>query len=128
MKIILKFIIIFLIFYPSGALYASDKIDRIDTLSKSLRCLICQGQSVYDSQSDFALSVKELINNKIKDGYSDEDIYNYLKTKYGDWIMYDPQLNKNTILLWLLPLILFIFGGLLIFRKAIIKLDKKNNV
>ena len=128
MKIILKFIIIFLIFCPSGALYASDKIDRIDTLSKSLRCLICQGQSVYDSQSDFALSVKELINNKIKDGYSDEDIYNYLKTKYGDWIMYDPQLNKNTILLWLLPLILFIFGGLLIFRKAIIKLDKKNNV
>ena len=125
MKIILKFIIIFLIFYPSGALYASDKIDRIDTLSKSLRCLICQGQSVYDSQSDFALSVKELINNKIEDGYSDEDIYNYLKTKYGDWIMYDPQLNKNTILLWLLPLILFIFGGLLIFRKAIIKLDKK---
>ena len=128
MKIILKFIIIFLIFYPSGALYASDKIDRIDTLSKSLRCLICQGQSVYDSQSDFALSVKELINNKIEDGYSDEDIYKYLKTKYGDWIMYDPQLNKNTILLWLLPLILFIFGGLLIFRKAIIKLDKKNNV
>ena len=128
MKIILKFIIIFLIFYPSGALYASDKIDRIDTLSKSLRCLICQGQSVYDSQSDFALSVKELIKNKIEDGYSDEDIYNYLKTKYGDWIMYDPQLNKNTILLWLLPLILFIFGCLLIFRKAIIKLDKKNNV
>tara|TARA_B100000513_G_C11786278_1_gene146701 strand:+ start:120 stop:485 length:366 start_codon:yes stop_codon:yes gene_type:complete len=121
MKIILKFIIIFLIFYPSGILYASDKIERIDTLSKSLRCLICQGQSVYDSQSDFALSVKELINNKIEDDYSDEDIYNYLKTKYGDWIMYDPQLNKNTILLWLLPLILFIFGGLLIFRKVFIK-------
>ena len=128
MKIILKFIIIVLVFYPSGILYASDKIERIDTLSKSLRCLICQGQSVYDSQSDFALSVKELINNKIEDDYSDEDIYNYLKTKYGDWIMYDPQLNKNTILLWLLPLILFIFGGLLIFRKAFIKLDKKNNV
>ena len=72
--------------------------------------------------------MKELINNKIEDDYSDEDIYNYLKTKYGDWIMYDPQLNKNTILLWLLPLILFIFGGLLIFRKAFIKLDKKNNV
>ena len=125
MKIILKFIIIFLIFYPSGALYASDKIDRIDTLSKSLRCLICQGQSVYDSQSDFALSVKELINNKIEDDYSDEDIYNYLKTKYGDWIMYDPQLNKNTILLWLLPLILFIFGGLLIYKKVFINEHKK---
>ena len=128
MKIILKFIMVFVIVYPPGNLYASDKNKRIDRLSKNLRCLICQGQSVYDSQSDFALSVKELINNRIEDGDNDEDIYKYLKTKYGDWIMYDPQLNKNTILLWLLPLILFIFGGLLIFRKAIIKLDKKNNV
>ena len=121
MKIILKFIMVFVIVYPPGNLYASDKNERIDRLSKNLRCLICQGQSVYDSQSDFALSVKELINNRIEDGDNDEDIYKYLKTKYGDWIMYDPQLNKNTILLWLLPLILFIFGGLLIFRKAFIR-------
>ena len=128
MKIILKFIMVFVIVYPPGNLYASDKNERIDRLSKNLRCLICQGQSVYDSQSDFALSVKELINNRIDDGDNDQEIYSYLKTKYGDWIMYEPQLGKNTILLWILPLILFIFGGLLIFRKAIIKLDKKNNV
>ena len=92
-----------------------------------MRCLICQGQSIYDSQSDFALSVKDLIKEKIDEGQNDDEIYNYLKIKYGDWILYEPRLDKKTVLLWLLPLILFVFGGLLIFRKVFIKLDKINN-
>ena len=45
-------------------------------------------------------------------------IYRHLKDKYGDWIMYEPELDKKTLLLWILPLILFVFGGLLIFKKA----------
>ena len=106
--------------------YASLKNERVDKISKNLRCLICQGQSIYDSQSDFALSVRDLISKKIDEGEKDDNIYKYLKLKYGDWIVYEPELNKNTILLWLLPLILFIFGGLLIFRKVIIKLNKNN--
>ena len=86
-----------------------------------MRCLICQGQSVYDSQSDFALSMKQLIQNKIDQGVEEDEIYKYLKEKYGEWIVYDPEVNKNTFLLWILPLILFIFGGLLIIRKVTIK-------
>lgn len=108
--------------------YADAKLERIEKLSKNLRCLICQGQSVYDSQSEFAISVKELIKEKIADGEQDDEIYNYLKIKYGDWIMYEPEVDKSTIVLWILPLILFIFGGLLIFRKVFIKINKKNNV
>ena len=83
--------------------------------------MICQGQSVYDSQSDFALSMKQLIQNKIDQGVEEDEIYKYLKEKYGEWIVYDPEVNKNTFLLWILPLILFIFGGLLIIRKVTIK-------
>ena len=86
-----------------------------------MRCLICQGQSVYDSQSEFAISLKELINTKLEQGTGEEDIYKFLQSKYGDWILYEPEFDKNTILLWGLPLILFIFGGLLIFRKVFIK-------
>ena len=125
MKINLKttIILIFLLFLKNN-LYADANYQRVDKLSKNLRCLICQGQSVYDSNSEFALSIKDLIKKKIQEGEKDEDIYDYLKIKYGDWIMYEPTLSKNTIFLWILPLILFIFGGLLIFRKAIIKLDK----
>ena len=125
MKINLKAtIILFFLIFLKNNLYADANYQRVDKLSKNLRCLICQGQSVYDSNSEFALSIKDLIKKKIQEGEKDEDIYDYLKIKYGDWIMYEPTLSKNTIFLWILPLILFIFGGLLIFRKAIIKLDK----
>ena len=102
---------------------AAQNLDKVDKISKNLRCLICQGQSVYDSQSDFALSIKQLIEIKISEGKEDKEIYEYLKSKYGDWIMYEPELDKKTILLWILPLILFIFGGLLIYKKAFIRYE-----
>ena len=92
----------------------------VDKISKNLRCLICQGQSVYDSQSDFAISMNILIDNKIKEGKSEKQIYDYLKNQYGEWIVYDPEFNKKNLILWVFPLILFIFGGLLIYRKVFI--------
>ena len=97
---------------------------KVDKISKNLRCLICQGQSVYDSQSEFALSVKTLISNKLEAGSSEKDIYDFLKSKYGDWIVYDPEFNNYTLVLWILPLFLFIFGGFLIARKVIINREK----
>ena len=93
---------------------------KVDEISKNLRCLICQGQSVYDSNSEFALSVKTLISNQLDAGDTEEDIYKFLKSKYGDWIVYEPGFNKYTLVLWILPLFLFIFGGLLIVRKVFI--------
>ena len=108
----------------NNSVLADNNISKVDSISKNLRCLICQGQSVYDSQSEFAISVKDLIKKKIEEGNSDNDIYEYLKNKYGDWIMYEPELDKRTLLLWILPLILFVFGGLLIFKKAFINYNK----
>ena len=118
MKIIFKLIIIFLFFQNYSLAESSQEVDKI---SKNLRCLICQGQSVYDSQSDFALSMKILIQSKIDEGKNDEQIYKFLKSKYGEWIVYDPEVSKNTFLLWFLPLILFVFGAILIIRKLSIK-------
>ena len=99
----------------------ADNSQQIDKISKNLRCLICQGQSVYDSQSDFALSMKVLIDNKINEGKTEKEIYDFLKNKYGEWIVYEPEIGLNTILLCVIPLILFIFGGILIVRKVSIK-------
>ena len=99
----------------------AENSEQVEKISKNLRCLICQGQSVYDSQSDFALSMKTLIDKKINEGKDEREIYEFLKNKYGDWIVYDPEISKNTILLWVIPLILFIFGGILIMRKVSIK-------
>ena len=98
----------------------TETVILVDKISKNLRCLICQGQSVYDSQSEFALSMKILIKEKIEEGNTEKEIYDFLKRQYGEWIVYDPKFSKNTLLLWGFPLILFIFGGILIFRKVFI--------
>ena len=116
----LKYILIaiFCLFILQENLKANQSSFLVDKISKNLRCLICQGQSVYDSQSDFALSMKLLIKKKINEGNSEKQIYKYLKNQYGEWIVYDPELNKKNLLLWAFPLILFIIGGILIFRKV----------
>ena len=119
----IKFVVLFLIVFQAlyTIAFSNENKINIDNISKNLRCLICQGQSIYDSQSEFALSMKKLIKNKISNGASEEEVYSFLKQKYGEWIVYDPEVNKNTILLWGIPLVLFIFGGLLIMRKLTIK-------
>ena len=119
-------LVFFLFFLPLvnfSNTFAEDS--KVNEISKNLRCLICQGQSVYDSNSEFALSIKNLISSKLAAGDSEEDIYNFLKSKYGDWIIYEPGFNKFTLVLWILPLFLFIFGGLLIVRKVFINRVKK---
>ena len=110
--------IIFLMNFLSSDLQAKNlKIE----ITKNLRCLICQGQSVHDSDSEFANSLKILVEKKLNDGLNEEQIYSFLKNKYGDWILYDPGLSKNTYFLWLLPILMFLFGGAIILRKVILK-------
>ena len=113
--------LILLLYFSFNFSYANEINTKVDKITKNLRCLICQGQSVYDSQSDFAVSMKLVVKNKIDEGKEEEEIYDYLKNKYGEWIVYEPELNQNTFLLWSIPLILFAFGGLLIIRKVTIK-------
>ena len=119
----LIFFLLFFIFFNLNNVFGENA--KVDEISKNLRCLICQGQSVYDSQSEFALSVKTLILNKLESGNSEKDIYDFLKSKYGDWIVYEPEFNNYTILLWILPIFLFIFGGFLIASKVIINREEK---
>ena len=117
---VLSFFIIFILSIPLNSLNA-EEYDKRNKITKNLRCLICQGQSVYDSDSEFANSLKILVDKKLAEGLSEDQIYKYFKTKYGDWILYDPELNKNTYILWLLPLLIFLIGGAIIYKKFIIK-------
>ena len=119
MKIFKLFLIIFIIF-PINNLKADNEVLKIK-ITKNLRCLICQGQSVYDSDSEFANSLKFLVNKKLNDGLSENQIYDYFQDKYGEWILYNPNLNKNTYILWLLPILIFLIGGAIIFKTFIIK-------
>ena len=99
----------------------ADGIKTENKIAKNLRCLICQGQSVYDSDTEFANSLKIIVEKKLNEGQSEKQVYDFLKDKYGEWILYDPEFNKNTYFLWLLPITLFLVGGLIVFRLFIIK-------
>jgi len=121
MKILKIFIIVFL-FTGFSHLKSDEKNNELKSkILKNIRCLICQGQSVYDSKSEFASSIKLIVNKKINEGLKEEQIYEFLREKYDDWIIYDPQLKRNTYILWLLPLLLFLIGGVIILKKLYIK-------
>ena len=117
MKILKIFILLFLV--TNFSELRSDEINDVlkNKILKNIRCLICQGQSVYDSESEFASSIKLIVDRKINEGLKEKQIYQFLREKYGNWVIFDPKLSKNTYVLWLLPLLLFLFGGAILFKK-----------
>ena len=116
----LKYLILIFFIINFNPLNAQD--DNLHTkITKNLRCLICQGQSIYDSDSEFANSLKLVVKQKLENGQNEKQIYDFLQKKYGEWILYDPKFNKNTYFLWLLPILIFIIGGVIIFKLFIIK-------
>ena len=119
---ILKILIILFLSIGFSHLKSDEKNNELkNKILKNIRCLICQGQSVYDSESEFASSIKLIVDKKISEGFKEEQIYKFLREKYGDWIIYDPKLKKNTYILWLLPLLLFLLGGAIMYKKITIK-------
>ena len=124
-------ITIFLLFFFSNQLSAfakslNNEIDvnnRIREISQNVRCLVCQNQSIDESNSELAKDLKILIKEKLILGDSDEEIYGFLKERYGDYILLKPPLNLNTVILWFLPFIVLILGSIMIFK--IIKSNKR---
>jgi len=111
----MKFKIISIIFflYLSNFLYAKEVVDE-SKIHKNLRCLVCQGQSVSDSNSDFAQTLKMVVKDLIEEGKTEDEIYRFLSEKYGDWILYKPKFNSENLFLWAFPYLVLIFGGLLL--------------
>ena len=122
MKII-KFLLISIFYFSSFSSFSNEKNSELETkIYKNLRCIICQGQSIYDSQSDFAESMKLVVKQKLDLGMSEQEIYLFFKDQYGEWISYDPEFNAKTYFLWGLPFLIFLLGGAIILRKlAVLK-------
>ena len=94
--------------------YSSNLTLNANDIHKNLRCLVCQGQSISDSNSDFAQTIKLVVEDLIDEGKTEEEIYSFMSDKYGDWIVFKPQFNIQNSLLWILPYIVLIFGGFFI--------------
>ena len=121
MKII-KFLIFILLIFKFLTISILAKEDISNKIYKNLRCLVCQGQSIADSNSEFALTVKAVVKDKLNKGFKEEDIYKFMAEKYGDWILYNPPLKTKSFLLWILPYAFLIISGVglfYIFKKTL---------
>jgi|TARA_B110000259_G_C13932798_1_gene369620 cytochrome c-type biogenesis protein CcmH len=124
----MKLKIFILLFYvlSVGLTHSSENQTKLLEIYKNLRCLVCQGQSIADSNSDFAATIKLVVEDQFNEGKTEDEIYSFLISKYGEWIVYQPTFNKNNFLLWVLPYLIFIFGGFIIF--LIVRKTKYNRV
>ena len=89
---------------------------RARNISKNIRCMVCQNQSIDESNAPLAKDLRILIRNKIKEGKKDKEIYNFLTDRYGDFILLKPPLKSSTLALWLLPFIFLIIGFFIVFH------------
>ena len=100
---------------PEEILKNQNQELRARNISKNIRCMICQNQSIDESNAPLAKDLRILIRNKIKKGNKDEEIYKFLTDRYGDFILLKPPLKLSTLALWLLPFIFFIVGIFVVF-------------
>ncbi len=114
-------ILITLIFFPLN-LFSNENIEKkAREINKKIRCVVCQSQSIDDSDSILARDLRKLIKDKLEEGQSEKEITNYLVARYGEFILLKPKFNPNTYILWLTPIIIILFGIFLIkgiFRKS----------
>ncbi len=110
-QLFFKIIICFYFILYSKFASAEDKFDdKVKNLTLELRCMTCQNQSVYDSNSDFAEDIKILVKNKFKEGLNEKEIKFFLTKRYGEYILFKPYFNIKNLLLWLFPFILLLFS------------------
>ena len=109
LKIILTIILLNFHFFAH-----SNEISDENKIYKNLRCLVCQGQSIADSNSEFAITLKMVVRDLLEKGKTEEEIYNFLSDKYGDWILYKPKFNNENFFLWVFPYVALVIGGIII--------------
>ena len=90
---------------------------RAINIFKEVRCLVCQGQTIHESNAEMAEDLKTLIREKINEGKTDKEIKGFLVEKYGDWILMTPPIKKLTYVLWFAPIIIMSIGLIVIFRR-----------
>lgn len=118
------FFLSFLIFTQGVKSIEPDEIlgnnsleERAKYISKFLRCLVCQNEDINNSNADIARDLRILVREKLVEGKSDDEIINYIHSKYGDYILYKPPLRIDTFLLWIFPILFFFFFIYLFFKK-----------
>ena len=106
-----NFLILIIVTLFSQNIFADENLDKkAREINKKIRCVVCQSQSIDDSDSLLARDLRVLIKDKLKEGQNEKEIIDFLVERYGEFILFKPRFNSNTYFLWLAPLIIIIFG------------------
>ena len=108
----LFFILIYLFLFSTLAVeksYANIE-DDIKKITLKLRCMTCQNQTIYDSEADFSLDIKKVVSQKLQNNETEKEIIDFLIQRYGEYIVFEPQMNKRNIFLWYFPFVIFAFS------------------
>ena len=110
---------IFFFLFVSFSSYANDIIDnKVKKLTLELRCMTCQNQSVYDSDSDYSKDIKIFVKEKFKEGLNEKEIKKILTKRYGEYILFKPYFNSKNLFLWLFPFILVILSMIVLLKNS----------
>jgi len=115
----LSLIIINLLIFLFSTIALSDTVidEKVKKITSNLRCMTCQNQTIYDSDADFSKNIRQIVRQKLIDNQSEKEIINFLVTRYGEYIVFTPQLNRHNIFLWVFPFLIFTLSFVfLIFR------------
>ena len=92
---------------------------RVMTLAAKLRCLVCQNQSIAESDAPLAVDLRDQMREQMRQGKSERDVVEFLLARYGDFVLLRPPFKPTTLLLWIGPLLLFVAGLIALFRQAV---------
>ena len=110
---------IFFILFFSFSSYANESIDnKVKKLTLELRCMTCQNQSVYDSDSDYSKDIIKLVKEKFEEGLSEKEIKDFLTKRYGEYILFKPYFNSKNLFLWLFPFVLIILSVIILLKNS----------
>ena len=110
---------IFFVLFFSFSSYSNEGIDnKVKKLTLELRCMTCQNQSVYDSDSDYSKDIKIFVKEKFEEGLNEREIKKILTERYGEYILFKPYFNSKNLFLWLFPFILLILSMIILLKNS----------
>ena len=120
-----KFIIIIfgLLILPKIILAQTNVEEKVKKLTLQLRCMTCQNQSIYESETNFSKDIIKIVENKFLEGKNEDEIKNFLVSRYGEYILFKPKLDNKNLILWLFPFVLFL-GFFVFFIIRLKKIDR----
>ena len=112
------FLIAFIMFFSLLAtIINSANASDLKKIASKLRCMTCQNQTIYDSEAEFSINIKKIVNQMLQNEQTEKEIIDFLIQRYGEYIVFEPQMNKKNIFLWCFPFVIMAFSILFLIFK-----------